>query len=402
MSTAIVPVQNRHVAFPECCLFAPTELQIGSQATAEEYTRIGKVISSVDGAADLWECDYALWGMKRFGEAEGLKLAASATNLSGFFLKRCARIADVFPPARRVACLNRSHYRILLPFTSTDFLADQAQLDAWLQTVATPRLSAASLRALAAEKFGEPDTAKRRNKMHSLQISEILWARLAEIAPSRKAVCLIEFILEGWLARTEEHAALLEKVAAAAQERKNARERQKRDAAAKRKAERERIEAQKAAERQAVRAWKEKERAEKAAAKAAERAAQREQEEREERAEAEAQEQRERDKAVRLAALGSRCSAGNEKNHAVSLQPEGATRFGKKFKMDARVQISFYGSCHEHVSAYRSLADANLAAEKYSIEKGYTCEGFLCEKCKTFHVRAKEKLQKGGVVLVRC
>ena len=183
-------------------MFSPTELQIGPSTSQDEFVRIGKALSAIDSASDLWQCDYSLHAMRRWGQDDGLTLAASATGLSKFFLKRCARIAERFTPERRYPNLNRNHYRILLPF-------DAAQVDAWLPTIADQkRLSAKSLRALAVEKFGEPVTAKQPSK-HAVQIRETLWTRLAQHAPSRKTVMLVELILESWLAKPESERSII-------------------------------------------------------------------------------------------------------------------------------------------------------------------------------------------------
>jgi hypothetical protein len=183
-------------------MFSPTELQIGLSTSQDDFVRIGKALSAIDSASDIWQCDYSLHAMRRWGQDDGLTLAASATGLSKFFLKRCARIAERFTPERRYPNLNRNHYRVLLPF-------DQAQIDAWLPTIADQkRLSAKSLRALAVEKFGEPVTAKQPSK-HAVQIRETLWTRLAQHAPSRKTVVLVELILESWLAKPESEQAII-------------------------------------------------------------------------------------------------------------------------------------------------------------------------------------------------
>jgi hypothetical protein len=183
-------------------MFSPTELQIGPSTSQDEFVRIGKALSAIDSASDLWQCDYSLHAMRRWGQDDGLTLAAIATGLSKFFLKRCARIAERFTPERRYPNLNRNHYRVLLPF-------DQAQIDAWLPTIADQkRLSAKSLRALAVEKFGEPVTAKQPSK-HAVQIRETLWTRLAQHAPSRKTVVLVELILNEWLSKPPDQQAII-------------------------------------------------------------------------------------------------------------------------------------------------------------------------------------------------
>jgi hypothetical protein len=172
-------------------MFAPTELAIPASISKEDFQQLGAALSKVDSASDLWQCDFALHAQRTW-EDEGLALAATATGLSKFFLKRCARIAERFTPEKRYPNLNRNHYRVLLPF-------DAAQIDAWLPTVVDQkRLSAKSLRALAVEQFGEPVSAKQQAKT-CLNIRATLFARLAQHAPSRKVVALVELILEEWL-----------------------------------------------------------------------------------------------------------------------------------------------------------------------------------------------------------
>jgi len=183
-------------------MFSPTELQIGASTSQDEFVRIGKAIAAIADADQLWACDFALHGMRQWGQDDGLTLASSATGLSKFFLKRCARIAERFTPERRYPNLNRNHYRILLPFKQED-------IDAWLPAVADQkRLSAKSLRALAVEQFGEPVTAKQPSK-HAVQIRETTWTRLTQHAPSRKAVILIELILNEWLSKPPDQMAII-------------------------------------------------------------------------------------------------------------------------------------------------------------------------------------------------
>jgi hypothetical protein len=195
MSSTALAVQRQSLTSLSVpgALFSPSELVIGISTSQDEFVRIGKALSSIDTASDLWACDFALHGMRHWGKDEGLALAESATGLSQHFLRRCARIAERFTPEKRYAGLNRNHYRKLLPF-------DAAQIDAWLPTVNFERLSAGSLRALAVEKFGKPEKSHElRDKGHGLYIRESLWATLAPIATSRKVVPLIEMILEEWL-----------------------------------------------------------------------------------------------------------------------------------------------------------------------------------------------------------
>jgi hypothetical protein len=79
--TSALTVQQRHLSLPDNCLFAPTELQISPSLSQPEFSRLGKALASVDQASDLWACDYAAAGKKRWGD-DGLKLAAAATKLS--------------------------------------------------------------------------------------------------------------------------------------------------------------------------------------------------------------------------------------------------------------------------------------------------------------------------------
>jgi len=142
MEALTVQQPRCHLSLPECALFDPTELQITAVTSQSEFVRIGKALSAIDDAFGLWQCDFSLHAI-RMWQGKGVELAAAATGLSEFFLKRCARIAEVFPPRRRYPNLNRNHYRVLLPF-------EQSKLDAWLPTVVDKkRLSARALRALA-------------------------------------------------------------------------------------------------------------------------------------------------------------------------------------------------------------------------------------------------------------
>src|SRR6266568_4927773 len=142
---------RRHLALPDSCLFAPTELQIGPSLSQNEFSRLGKALAAVDQASDLWTGDYALAGQKRWGN-EGLRLAATATRLSTCYLKRSAVIADRFGPTRRFPNLTREHYRGLCVFP-VEFT------DAWLPTVVEKGFSAKTLRALAVEAYGSDPKA---------------------------------------------------------------------------------------------------------------------------------------------------------------------------------------------------------------------------------------------------
>jgi hypothetical protein len=184
-------------------MFSPSELVIGPSTSQDEFLRIGKALSSIDTASDLWQCDFALHGMRSWGTDAGLALAAKATGYTRHFLKRCARIAERFTPDQRYTGLTRNHYRRLLPF-------DAEQIDAWLPTVIHERLSAGSLYALAVDKFGRPEKSRKYESRHSLWVTGSLWARLAPHAPSKKVTTLIELILEEWLEKpADAHAIVL-------------------------------------------------------------------------------------------------------------------------------------------------------------------------------------------------
>jgi hypothetical protein len=181
-------VDRRHLALPDSCLFAPTELQIGPSLSQNEFSRLGTALGSVDQASDLWACDYALAGQKRWG-VEGLKLASTATRLSVGYLKISARIAERFDPARRYANMTREHYRVLCCFP-VDFT------DEWLLTVVEKGFGARTLRALAVEAFGsDPKAGYSKNKKRNIVLPETLYARLKACSPVPKTAVFIEQIL---------------------------------------------------------------------------------------------------------------------------------------------------------------------------------------------------------------
>jgi hypothetical protein len=190
--SAALRVQPRHLALPECCLFAPTELQIGPALSQTEFSRLGKALSSVDQASDLWACDYALAGQKRWG-GDGLKLAHEATKLSIGYLKVGARIAERFDPVRRFPNLTRHHYRCLVPFP-VEFT------DAWLPTVIDRNLSAKLLRAVAVAAYGsDPCKCRAQNEYRTIQIRQVLYARLKELSPIPKTAVFAEEVIKDWL-----------------------------------------------------------------------------------------------------------------------------------------------------------------------------------------------------------
>lgn len=190
--TNALAIQQRHLSLPDQCLFAPTELSIPAHLSQTEFSRLGKALSSVDTASDLWSCDYALAGLRKWGE-EGLGLAAEATRLSARYLKVSARIAERFDPTRRYDGLTRNHYRGLVCFP-VEFT------DKWLPTVASKRLSAKSLRALAVEAYGsDPKAGYTKNRKRSISVSEALYARLKELSPVRKTAVFVEEVLQDFV-----------------------------------------------------------------------------------------------------------------------------------------------------------------------------------------------------------
>jgi hypothetical protein len=191
--TTSLAVSPRHLALPQCCLFAPTELQISPVCSQEEFTRIGQALSAIDTADGLWQCDFAAYAMRRWGD-EGLKLASEATKLANHYLKRFARIAEVFPPARRRAELKKTAYVKLLPFVGEE------GFDSWLADLDLTNVSNRSLYLLAIAEFGIPDPKTKQPKRRSVSVRETLWARLAPHSLSKNVSALVELILENWLA----------------------------------------------------------------------------------------------------------------------------------------------------------------------------------------------------------
>jgi hypothetical protein len=190
--TDTLTISERHLTLPDFCLFAPTELQIGPSVSQNEFSRLGKALAAVDQASDLWSCDYALAGQKRWGD-EGLKVAAAATRLSVGYLKVGARIAERFDPLRRFPNMTREHYRGLVAFP-IDFT------DKWLPTVVEKGFGAKTLRALAVEAFGcDPKAGYSKNKKRSVSIPETLYARLKECSPIPKTAVFVEQILTDFL-----------------------------------------------------------------------------------------------------------------------------------------------------------------------------------------------------------
>ena len=349
--TSALNVQQRHLQLPDSCLFAPTELQIGSEISQPEFSRLGKALSAVDQASDLWACDYALAGQKRWGD-EGLKLAATATKLSASYLKIGARIAERFDPSRRYAGLTREHYRGICCFP-IEFT------DKWLPTVVEKGFGAKTLRALAVEAFGSDPKqgyTRNHNKSKPVHIPLTLYALFQERSPITKTAVFIRVVLEDWLntATTEQQS----RVAAALLTLEESNHQRRR-------ADRNRVKAEKLAAKEA-----------KAAARKAEIEAFRETE----RVKRDAERERQRVERERVA--GERDAARE--------RAEERARIAKLLANTVKgIEPSFYGGCIK-ATKFKSLDEAAVAAKKYTAAKGYDFEGFACSKCGAFHIRADE------------
>jgi len=338
---------------PDACLFAPTELSIPDSLSQSDFSRLGKALASVDQASDLWACDYALAGQKRWGD-DGLKLAGTATNLSVGYLKTGARIAERFDPSRRFPNLTREHYRGLCCFP-VEFT------DQWLPTVAEKGFGAKTLRALAVEAYGSDPKegyTRKQNKKRGIRISTTLYAQFQERSPIHKVAIFIEQVLEDWMSTvTTEQLARIEVALALRGEWNHQRI----------VAERNRKKDEKLAAKEAAAARRKAKYEEGRAAREAEKAAR----------EAEALARKAEIAAFRVAEQAKRDAEREQK---------------KKLMVSAR-QVSgikpFYGSCATS-SKYRDMDSATLIAAKYSTAKGYDFEGFKCEKCKSFHIRVDE------------
>jgi hypothetical protein len=376
--TSALTVQQRHLQLPDSCLFAPTELQISSEISQPEFSRLGKALASVDQASDLWACDYALAGQKRWDD-EGLKLAATATKLSVGYLKTGARIAERFDPSRRYAGLTREHYRGICCFP-IEFT------DKWLPTVYEKGFGAKTLRALCVEAFGSDPKegyTRKQNKKRGVRISTTLYAQFQERSPIPKVAIFIEQVLEDWMstATTIEH----ERVAAALEMRGEWNHQRI-------VAERNRKKAEKLAVKEAAAARAKARYEERRAAREAEKAA-REAEALARKAEVEAfraAEQAKRD-AEREQKRAQR-EAAQARRDAARERAEERARIAKLLANTVKgIQPSMYGSCSvKRVTSFKSMDEAAVAAEKYTAAKGYDFEGFACTKCGAFHIRADE------------
>jgi hypothetical protein len=349
-------VDRRHLSLPESCLFAPTELVIGSSLSQNEFSRLGTALASVDQASDLWACDYALAGRKRWGD-EGLKLASTATRLSVGYLKISARIAERFDPARRYANMTREHYRGLCCFP-VEFT------DSWLPTVCDKGFGAKTLRALAVEAYGsDPKAGYSKNKKRSIALPETLYARLKECSPIPKAAVFIEEVLTDWAnnATPEQRA----RVAAALSTREA-------DKVRRRRKEKKKVEKPDKIEEPADVRFQ----------------LQKFEQETEQRPSCE--ERREAQLSERASPIPVK-QRGRFKSRVNIVFTECP---GLAYVEDSKGMHLLTKSA---ASRFRSLEMAEAAAREYSADRVYGCAAFLCDKCSAarpvFHVRGKRRPQ---------
>jgi hypothetical protein len=228
-----------------------------------------------------------------------------------------------------------------------------------LPTVCEKGFGAKTLRALAVEAFGSDPKegyTRKHNKSKSVQVPLTLYALFQERSPITKTAVFIRVVLEDWLntATTEQQS----RVAAALLTLEESNHQRRR-------AERNRVKAEKLAAKEA-----------KAAARKAEIEAFREAE----RVKRDAERERKRVERERVSA----------ERDAARERAEERARIAKLMaKIVKGIEQSMYGSCFK-ATKFKSLAVAAAAAEKYTTAKGYDFEGFLCEKCSRYHIRADE------------
>jgi hypothetical protein len=397
MSTSLT-VQSRHLSLPECALFNPVALEISDACTQDEFSRIGRALSALGTADQLWECDLA-WFAKRKG---WLKIASEATGIGVTHLeKRLARVAEVFPPTRRYSHLRKTHYVKLIAF------ADQPLLHPWLATLADrEHISARSLYLLAVEEFGAPDPKTNDSKKRQVALREDIWARLSAHALSKNISSLVELILKNWLDCPQSERELIvadlelrrqKHNEAARRARENGKEQRKAERAAEKAATRDRCDAEKRAQKEQIAAFKAAERvkreAEKAARKEAERPA-REAEEAESRAKREAirkatRDKREADKLAlrdkREAESDARKLARKAENAAQAVAAkEAAERHAREKRCD---DIAAYAENLGKSVRWPTKEDADEAAVEFSTSRGYLIESFKCDACSQYHVQ---------------
>ncbi len=52
----------------------------------------------------------------------------------------------------------------------------------------------------------------------------------------------------------------------------------------------------------------------------------------------------------------------------------------KRVRQQAKVRIVFFGHCGNRSTSFKSLDEAQEAAQQYSRRAGYTCEAYACDK----------------------
>jgi hypothetical protein len=219
MSAALTISSSPSLALPAGAMFHPKMLTIGASTDRAEYQQLGAGISKIDDAGKIWVCDWALWGLRKFGQEDGLELAHAATGYTKGTLKKLAYIAERFAPEHRPDGFTRAHFKALLPFP-------QDWLNTLLPTVSNRRLSASGIRALAQEAFGSDPSLRPTRKTRAVSIPSALYTRLAEVSPTRKVCVLVEAVLDAWLSKPpEEQASALAVAAESKRERKNERQR---------------------------------------------------------------------------------------------------------------------------------------------------------------------------------
>jgi hypothetical protein len=365
MDTSLTVADRRHISLPDCALFAPTELQINPSLSQNEFSRLGKTLSSVDQASDLWACDYALAGQKRWGD-EGLKIAAASTRLSVGYLKVSARIAERFDPARRFPGLAREHYRGLCCFPTE-------WTDKWLPTVAEKGFSAKTLRALAVEAYGsDPKGGYTKNKKRCVSVPETLYARLKESAPTPKVAVYCELILADFASNATE--GQKERIAAALATRHADRTHEQRGWKTKRE---KKPKKEKPAPKEViiepadVRFQLEK----------FHKATYAERREAQIKAGAEPVPVKDRKYTSKVKIVFTEC-----KGRSFIEEPDGTVKI---FSDPMRV------------SRFHSQKAADAAAAEYSADRGYPCEGFICEKCSSILLQNTRTAYRKSVWHVR-
>lgn len=218
MNTSLAVADQNHFTLPVGALFHPKTLTIGASTSRAEYQRLGAGLQKIDDAGEIWSCDFCLFGIRNWGEKEGLELAHGATGFTKGTCKKLAYIAERFTPEHRPDGFTRAHFRALLPFP-------QDWLNEWLPTVEKLRLSSKGVRALAVEAFGGDPSIRPVKTLTSVRIPSALFARLQQLNTTHPAA-LVESIVTSWLDSSPElQASALAAAAEIRRERKNERSR---------------------------------------------------------------------------------------------------------------------------------------------------------------------------------